>query len=549
LCYDVNQIGFMPREAQAGADRTGERQMSGHQDEKAILAADAATLHKMGYAQELSRRMHGFSNFAISFSIICILAGGITSFQVGFCTGGGFGVFGGWIVGSLFALIVACSMAQIASAYPTAGGLYHWSSILGGRGWGWATAFINLLGLIFVVASVDVGVYLLFTSLILGNIFGIDTSKWATYGPSWAGGWPQILAVTLITASQALFNYRGIKVTTLLTDFSGYLIFVVATILTLTLLFGAPQLHPSALVTFTNYSGNPGGGVVPASHNPLYVFLLGLLLPIYTITGFDGSAHTSEETVDARRSVPRGMINAVFWSFAFGLVMEAAFIMAIPDANKAAAQGANVFFGLLGSLPVPVALKNLLYIGIVLSNYLCALAGVTSTSRMIFAFSRDGGLPGHKIWRHVHPKYRTPVGAIWLTAALSVAATLYSPAFSALAAGCAMFLYVSYAMPIAAGLFAEGKHWSEYGPFRLGALSKPLAILTVLGTLMVIFIGIQPPNDILISYGLGLIVLMALLWFGVARVRFPGPPIGEAAVSARMAEILAEEKAVGEAVV
>lgn len=163
--------------------------------EQQILESDAATLHKMGYAQELARRMGGFSNFAISFSIICILAGGITAFQVGFSAGGGAGVFLGWIVGSAFALIVALSMAQIASAYPTAGGLYHWSSILGGRGWGWATAFVNLLGLIFVVSSVDVGVYSLFNSLILGNIFGVDTSKW---GPT-----QQALAVTVITFSQA----------------------------------------------------------------------------------------------------------------------------------------------------------------------------------------------------------------------------------------------------------------------------------------------------------------------------------------------------------
>ncbi|MFY0116413.1 amino acid permease, partial [Acinetobacter baumannii] len=87
---------------------------------------------------------HGFSNFAISFSIICILAGGITSFQLGFSAGGGFAIGVGWLVGGLFALIVACAMAQIASAYPTAGGLYHWASILGGRFWGWATAWVNL---------------------------------------------------------------------------------------------------------------------------------------------------------------------------------------------------------------------------------------------------------------------------------------------------------------------------------------------------------------------------------------------------------------------
>jgi amino acid transporter len=511
-----------------------------------ILADDTATLHKMGYAQELARRMGGFSNFAISFSIICILAGGITAFQVGFSTGGGFGVFVGWITGSIFAMIVALSMAQIASAYPTAGGLYHWSSILGGRGWGWATAFVNLLGLVFVVSSVDVGVWLLFQSLILTNIFGIDTSTWASNWPTWAGGWPQVLAILLIVSSQAAFNHRGIRVTTLLTDFSGYLILVVAVILTATMLFGAPHLDFSRLVTFTNNSGAPGGGVVPANSHLLYVFLLGLLLPIYTITGFDASAHTSEETKDARRSVPKGMINAVFWSFAFGLVMVSSFVLAMPDTTKAALQGASVFFNLFANLPVPTPLKDFLYIAIVLANYLCALAGVTSTSRMIFAFSRDGGLPGHKIWRHVSPTHRTPVAAIWLAAFLAFLSTLYSSAFSALAAGCAMFLYVSYAMPIAAGIFAEGKTWTEFGPFKLGVLSKPLAVLSVLGTLVVIFIGIQPPNNILINYGIGLIVLMLVLWFGIARRRFPGPPIGAAAVAAKAAEIAAEEYAVGQ---
>jgi amino acid transporter len=240
------------------------------------------------------------------------------------------------------------------------------------------------------------------------------------------------------------------------------------------------------------------------------------------------------------------MINAVFWSFAFGLVMVSSFVLAMPDTAKAALQGANVFFNLFANLAVPTPLKDFLYIAIVLSNYLCALAGVTSTSRMIFAFSRDGGLPGHKIWRHVNPIHRTPVAAIWLAAFLAFLSTLYSSAFSALAAGCAMFLYVSYAMPIAAGIFAEGKHWSEYGPFRLGIFSKPLAILSVLGTLVVIFVGIQPPNNILINYGLGLIVLMLVLWFGVARRHFPGPPIGAAAVAARSAEIAAEEQAVGQ---
>jgi amino acid transporter len=510
-----------------------------NETEQQILAADAETLHKMGYAQELSRRMGGFSNFAVAFSIICILAGGITSFQVGFCTGGGFTAIIGWIIGGAFALIVGCSMAQIASAYPTAGGLYHWSSILGGRGWGWATAWFNMLGLIFVIASVNVGVYNLFIGLILGNIFNVNTSSW--------GFEQQTIAVVLITLTQGLFNHFGIKTTTKLIDFSGYLILVFAVLLTGAMLYGAPHLDFSRLFSFTNFSGNPGGGVVPQSTSPFYLFLLALLYPLYTITGFDGSAHTSEETVNARRNVPRGIINSILWSMVFGLVMACSFILAMPDTTKAAANGGSVILDLMASLAIPTSFKDVLYIGIVLSNFLCALAGVTSTSRMVYAFSRDGGLPGSKFLKHVDAKHRSPVAAIWLTVFLSIAATLYSPAFAALAAGCAMFLYISYAMPIGAGLLAEGKTWTEFGPFRLGALSKPLAAISVLGGFAIIYIGTRPPNDILDNYFVGLLVLLAVIWFAVARTRFPGPPIGAAAVAARTAEIAAEEAAVGEA--
>ena len=131
----------------------------------------------MGYAQELARRMGGFSNFAISFSIICILAGEITSFPLALDTGLGFEASIGWIIGGLFALVVAACLGQIGSAYPTAGGLYHWSSILGGRGWGWATAWINLLGLIFVVASVNVGVWQLFRDLVVAGVFHVDVGE------------------------------------------------------------------------------------------------------------------------------------------------------------------------------------------------------------------------------------------------------------------------------------------------------------------------------------------------------------------------------------
>ena len=511
--------------------------------DRSVIADDVKTLHSMGYAQELSRRMGGFSNFAISFSIICILAGGITSFPAAMSAGGAFSVVIGWVVGGVFALIVAASLGQIASAYPTAGGLYHWSSILGGRFWGWATAWVNLLGLIFVVASVDVGVYLLFRDLVFAGVFGGDTKGWlpaegATFDLY------QTIGVAIIVISQALFNHYGIRVTTALTDFSGYLIIVVAVLLVaVMLIFGATHDF-SRIFQFTNNTGDAGGGFYPVARPALVAFLVGLLYPLYTMTGYDGSAHTSEETVNARVNVPNGMIYAVLWSLLFGLAMTISFIMAMPDLAAGAKDGGNSWFNLFNNLPMPSALHALLAIAIVVANYLCALAAITSTSRMIYAFARDDGLPGSSLLKSVSPAYRTPIAAIWTTAALTFAATLYSPAFAALAAGCALFLYISYAMPIGAGLLAEGKSWTEFGPFRLGGLSKLFAVITVLGVLVLMYVGIQPPNDILIGYAVVLSAVLALAWFGLESRRFQGPPIG-AAIAQKQAAIAAAEKALG----
>ncbi|HNP74137.1 MAG TPA: amino acid permease [Kouleothrix sp.] len=504
--------------------------------------ADVRELHSMGYAQELLRRMSGFSNFAISFAIICIVAGGLTAFQTGFNAAGGGAIGIGWPVGALFALIVALAMAQIASAYPTAGGLYHWSSILGGKGWGWATAWYNLLGLVFVVASVDVGLFFLLNGLILGPWFGVDLTQVGNIdllGTTFSI--PQFVIVTLIVVTQALFNHFGIRVTTLLTDFSGYLIFATAIVLTLALLAFAPSLDFGRLFTFTNYTGDPGAGVWPATDSLFKAFLLGLLLVCYTITGFDASAHTSEETRDAARIVPRGMIQAVFWSGLFGYVMVCALVLAMPSLDEGAGQGANVFYWLLGNSAMPGFLRALISVGIVLSNYLCALAGLTSLSRMTYAFARDGGLPGSNALKTVSAVYRTPVVAIWVGAALTVIGTLYAPAFTVLAAGCAVFLYLSYAMPIAAGLLAEGRSWKHKGPFNLGAFSRPVALLAIIGGLILAWVGFQPPNEKVLYVGAALAVVMVVIWFAFERRRFEGPPTGEK-ILARQAEIAAIEE-------
>jgi amino acid transporter len=245
--------------------------------------------------------------------------------------------------------------------------------------------------------------------------------------------------------------------------------------------------------------------------------------------------------------VPKGIINSILYSVLFGYIMVCSFVLAMGDPAVAAKDGSNVFFNLLAGLPVPSVLKDALEVLIVIANYLCSRACVTSTSRMIFAFSRDGGVPFiSPLLRKVSPTYRTPVGGIWATVILAIAATLYSSAYNALAAGSAVFLYISYAMPVAAGLYAESKGWLPTGPFKLGLWSKPLAIITCVGVVGVTWIGLQPPNDIVINYAIGILVLLLVAWFAFERRRFPGPPISAADIAKRHDEILAEEQAVGE---
>jgi amino acid transporter len=479
-----------------------------------VAGSDEALLAKMGYKQELSRRMGVFSNFAISFSIICVLAGGITAFPQAIGAGGGFSIGIGWPIGALFALLVAAGMAQIASSFPTAGGLYHWSSILGGKGWGWATAWFNYLGLIFVVASVNFGVWDPFFKTLIAPLFGID--------PASLGWTHQTIFLALITASQALLNHRFPKLTTKLTDISGYLIFgIVIVLITSLYVYSKTPIDVSRLVAFHNYTGTEGSAW-PHFGGSSMVFLAGLLLTIYTITGFDASAHTSEETHDAARVVPKGILSAVGWSAVFGFLLITTFVLVMPDISTGVKQGLGFFDSILHILPAP--LRIVLGIGIFLVNYLCALSGLTSTSRMGYAFARDGGLPGSKTLKKIHSKHKTPVAAIWVSAACAVIATLYGDAFLILSTACAVMFYVSYIMPIAAGLFAEGRKWKTKGPFSLGKFSKPIAVLAIIGGLILVFVGSVPPNQKVFYLVAVMTALLVIIWWAGLRKKFQGPP-------------------------
>jgi amino acid transporter len=491
---------------------------------------DKQILHSMGYAQELKRGMRTFQNFAISFSIICILSGGINSFSQGLSSVGGASIGIGWPLATGVSLLFALAMGQIGSAYPTAGGLYHWGSILGGRAVGWVTAWCNLIGLVTILAAVNVGTYLFLASSVLPT-FGVDTAALTPSTPTLHSILIQSIAVTIITVSQGVVNHLGIRLTSKLTDLSGYLIFFTAIALTVSLLIFAPHLQPSRLWTFQNFSGDAGGGVWPKTENLTYLFLLGLLLPAFTITGFDASAHTAEETIGAAKAIPKGMIHSVLWSGVFGWAMLAALVLAAPDLSKAAGQGSNSFLGIMGV--IPGGMRSVLMCLILVAQYLCGLATVTSASRMVYAFSRDGGLPWSGTLRKVSPRFRTPVPAIWAVCVFSVLFTIYTPVYTTIAAVCAMFLYLSYVLPVAAGLVVYRRKWTKMGPFSLGGAYRLVAALCVAGCAVLFYIGVQPPNDQALKVLLGTAIVTAALWFGLERRRFAGPPVGEAIASRR----------------
>lgn len=491
---------------------------------------DVSTLHKLGYAQELARVLGGFSNFAISLSIICVLAGGITSFHVGYCSVGGAAIGIGWPLVGLFALCVAATMGQIASAFPTAGGLYHWAATLGGRGWGWATAWFNLAGLVAVLAAINVGTF----RFVIGA-FAPDV----TVTPDL-----QFAAVGLITASHAVINHLGIRVTRILTDFSGYWILLVSALVTVALMAAVPGYDFERLWTFTNYSGLAveGDPVWPRTDSLAWVFALGLLLPAYTITGFDASAHVSEETENAARNVPRGIVRSVWVSGLFGWLMLCAAVLAMRDPATVAGKGEQAFVFTMGDV-LPRRLALLLCGGIAVAQYLCGLATVTSASRMAFAFARDGGLPLSRWVRHVSPRFRTPPAAIWLVATAAVLFTAYAEAYATIAASAAVLLYISYVLPTALGAVAYGRSWTRMGPWTLGRWFRPLAVVSAVGCLALLVIGVQPPGEKALYVVGGMSIALVVAWFAGVRKTFPGPPQGRA-IHEQVAAIAAAEAAV-----
>ncbi|MSR80747.1 MAG: amino acid permease [Gemmataceae bacterium] len=480
-------------------------------------ANDESVLSKMGYSQELFRGFSGFSNFALSFSIICILVGGITSFHLGFCAVGPAAIGIGWPVAVLFSLCVAATMAQIASAFPTSGGLYHWASLLGGRAMGWITAWLNLAGLVTVLAAINVGTW----RFVVSGLFGGDDP----------GEYTQVAAVALITLSQIFLNLLGTRYVGPLTSFSGWWILGVSVFLVVILLACGEPGHPLGLLEFHNFSGYPAmdekngiSPVWPITQSMAWLFLLALLLPAFTITGFDASAHAAEETRNAAINVPRGIMQSVLISGIAGWILLGVAVLVIDDHHHIANQGERAFVEILEQ-NLPGWLETIAYVAILVAQYFCGMATITSASRMVFAFARDGGLPASQWLRQVRPGSQVPANAVWVVAIGSVLFTAYADVYATITAACTIFLYLSYVLPTFLGLMAHGRSWTAMGPWQVGIWFKPLAILSIVGSLGLLVIGTQPPSEKAGYVVIAFLFILVLMWLISARKSFKGPPV------------------------
>src|SRR5947207_1495618 len=414
------------------------------------IQQDVKDLHTLGYAQELFRSMGGFSNFAISFSIISILTGAVSLSGFGVALAGTAASLLGWPLVTIFVLAIAASMAEVASAYPTAGGLYYWASRMKGVAWGWWTAWLNLIGQFAIVAGIAYAaaqfLNVAIVTPVLSN-FGVaygNTTEFIKAGetPILTGA---LVTMGILLAICLILNIAGINLVALLNQVSVWWhIAIVAAVVVLVFLLGKPD--QSGMTLFTVQPQDHGGSwanSLPFGINlsygaaityPLFfAFMFSLLQANWTYTGYDASAHVAEETVGARLASAWGVFLSVAVSAVVGYLFLLALTTHLPDLSKLfpatlatplQPDASQYYFGggvavieilkynLDRFVIIGVGLGDWLAAGIAIAMFYCGLSSVAAAGRMLFAFSRDDGLPGAGWLKRVSHRYRTPANSL-----------------------------------------------------------------------------------------------------------------------------------------
>jgi amino acid permease (GABA permease) len=445
-----------------------------------MASSDTEQLHQLGYAQELRRGMRTFSNFAVSFTIISILSGCLTLFKFGMTTGGPAEMVWGWLVVGFFVTLVALGMAEVASSYPTAGGLYYWSAKLAktnAPAWSWFTGWFNLLGQVAVTAGIDFGLAF-FINAFLNLAFGVPTDP------------PYTIAIYgVVLFLHGLLNTFGIRLVALLNDVSVWWhVFGVALIF-VAMFFLTPH-HSDLGFVFTTFINKTSADAAVPPLPLLYVALIGLLNAQYTLTGYDASAHMSEETHDAATSAPRGIVFSVVVSVIFGFILLVAMNYGIdPNGGYDRALGALVPPAQIWIDAVGKTGGLFILLVVIGAQFYCGMSSVTANSRMIYAFSRDGAIPGSRFWHRINPRTRTPTNSIWFAAVgaflLGLPYLFNAVAYAAVTSIAVIGLYIAYITPVFLRLRLGDAF--EPGPWNLGRWSRTIGTVA---TIWVVFIAI-----------------------------------------------------------
>jgi amino acid transporter len=500
-----------------------------------LQSDDERRLAELGYKQDLQRAWSGFSNFAISFTIISVLAGCFTTYGQAWNNGGPIAISWGWPIICGLILLVAFSMSELVSKYPTAGGIYYWASTMGGPKWGWFTGWFNLIGLVGVVASVDYGCATFLNASFM--LFGVDLG-FANWGDTSHILTETFLLFMVILTIHALINIYSSPLVAMLNNISVFWHVAGVAAIVLILAF-VPDQHQSVDFVFTETINNSGFG---GGMFWFYVLPLGFLLTMYTQTGYDASAHISEETHGASEAAAKGVWRSVFWSGVGGWIVLLAITFAASDVN-----GINEGLGsslAVFSTALPDGWEKMIVVIATIGQLFCGMACVTSCSRMMYAFSRDRAVPGWRLWTRLN-HHRVPAFAVigsCVAAALMTAPALEGDeagapyAFFAVVSICVIGLYIAYVMPVYLR-WRMGDAF-EPGPWTLGRKYRwinPAAIIWVAICVIIFCLPFTPAavpwrdefDWRYVNYApitVGAVLLIVGVWWAVrAKHTFKGP--------------------------
>jgi len=463
---------------------------------------DAQDLGRFGYAQDLFRSMGGFSNFAISFSTISILTGAGTLYGYGLEMGGPLQMTLGWPIVTLFTLTIAASMAELSSAYPTSGAMYHWASALGGTATGWFVAWLNIIGAVAAVAGINYS-----CAQFLLPFLDVPGTTWNVFG---------LFAFILLV--QGILNHYGVGLVAKLNDVS-VVVHIAGVILIVGCVFWmAPTQPASFLLQAVNSNGRS-----PYA----WAFLLGLLQAQWTYTGYDASAHMAEETADPRRTVAWGIVMAVVVAGVSGYALILALTMgirSIPEVLGAKDAGGNAIPAAIAILQTALGAKlgNTMAALVSMAMWFCGLASITSASRTVYSLARDNGMPLAGFFKRVNPKHGTPGQAIWGTVGASMAAMAWSGIIPIVTSLSTVALYTAYVIPIVLG-FRARKKWAGMAVWSLGKWGPAVNLVAIAYGFAACVILIMPPNELAGKTLAGVLVALAAIYFGLVRRVFAGP--------------------------